>query len=222
MLLSFFACKAQNGETIETHSQNGMSYLALGDSYTIGHKISEKERWPNQLAKALRNDGFSIQNPKIIAKNGWRTDELLDAMHAELNDEKYDLVSVMIGVNNQYQSKNLKNYKEELKTILREAIAKSKEGKECVFVLSIPDYGMTPFGKKKGGNQISEDLKKWNAACKQVSQEMGIAFYNITKISKQAETDSALVASDGLHPSGKMYQLWVEKILPKIEQKLKE
>lgn len=210
------------GSTSEvSENTKSLSYLALGDSYTIGESVPEEKRWPIQLAETLRKDGFSIQSPKIIAKTGWRTDELFSAMNKELSNKKYDLVSVLIGVNNQYQGKSIETYQEELERILEEAITHSKFGKESVFVLSIPDYGLTPFGLNSDKQNISKEIAEFNEVCKTTCKDLDIPFYNITDISLEAKTNLNLVAEDGLHPSGEMYRRWVAEILPQVKALIK-
>lgn len=227
-LLLMMACSSQKNITTNKNATKSakntteMTYLALGDSYTIGERVEEQDRWPVQLTKKLNQAGFSFLQPKIIAKTGWRSDELLNAMNNQLEDEKYDLVSILIGVNNQYQGKNIDTFKSELKTTVEEAIAHSNTGKSHVFMVSIPDYGVTPFGKDSGKENISKEITMYNGICKQTAEDYGIPFYNITDISLKAATNSAMVAEDGLHPSGEMYRQWVEKIAPKIEKKLSE
>ena len=189
--------------------------LALGDSYTIGESVAVSERWPVQLVQSLKRKGYEVEDPKIIAKTGWTTGNLLSAMNAELSSKKYDLVSVLIGVNNQYQGRSIEEYEADLNTIFKEAIAHSNYGKEGVFVLSTPDYGATPFGASNAEN-IGEEIDEFNAVLKRVAQDYGLSYYNITPISKMAKNDPSLVANDGLHPSGKMYKLWVEEILDEV------
>jgi len=195
-----------------------ISYLALGDSYTIGESVIESERWPVQLMLQLQKDGVQVRHPKIIAKTGWRTDELLEAMQEQFDDKKYDLLSVLIGVNNQYQGGELSVYKKEFKKILEQAITQGKQGRRSVFVLSIPDYGVTPFGKESDKKNISKEVEAYNKAARKIAKEMDIPFYDITPISKKAAQDSSLLAKDELHPSGKMYALWIEKIYTKIQK----
>lgn len=214
ILLSLFS----NTSSYAQQEAATINYLALGDSYTIGEGVLESEGWPVQLALRLEKDGIPIKQPKIIAKTGWRTDELLDAMIEQLDEKKYDLVSVLIGVNNQYQGRKLSVYKKEFKEILKKAISHGKQGRRSVFVLSIPDYGVTPFGKKFDKKNISKELKTYNKAAKKIAKKMGIPFYNITAISKKTKLDKSLLAQDELHPSGKMYTLWVEKIYTKIQK----
>ncbi|WP_010229586.1 SGNH/GDSL hydrolase family protein [Gillisia marina] len=198
---------------------NNLSYLALGDSYTIGESVSEDMRWPVQLVRQLRIKGEEINAPKIIAKTGWTTDNLLNAMDANLGNEKYNLVSVLIGVNNQYQNKSIVDYEADLNTIFSEAIEFSKTGKEGVFVVSIPDYGATPFGASNA-EEIGREIAEFNAVLKKVTDQFGLSYYNITPISKMGKSDRSLVANDGLHPSGKMYTLWVNLFGDEVFDKL--
>ncbi|WP_144958862.1 SGNH/GDSL hydrolase family protein [Gillisia sp. Hel_I_86] len=200
-------------------SPDNLGYLALGDSYTIGESVAEDMRWPVQLVGQLRDKEVKINSPKIIAKTGWTTDNLLNAMDANLGNEKYDLVSVLIGVNNQYQNKSIVDYEADLNTIFTEAIASSKTGKEGVFVVSIPDYGATPFGASNA-EEIGREITEFNTVLKKVANQFDVSFYNITPISKMAKSDGSLVASDGLHPSGKMYKLWVDLFFDEVFKKL--
>ena len=198
------------------------SYLALGDSYTIGEKVKLENAWPTQWAEELGEKGRPLKPVKIIAKTGWRSDELLEAMKDKLRvGQKYDLVSLSIGVNNQYQGKPTAVFKKDFKTLLNTAIARSKKGKQRVFVVSIPNYGVTPFGQSKNPEKITRELKQYNSICRKICKEMEVSFYNITPISLRAKNDNSLVASDGLHPSVKMYRLWIEHIKGRVFRKLK-
>ncbi len=186
-----------------------LKFLALGDSYTIGESIEEEGRWPNQLQKRLNVQGIEIANPLIIARTGWRTDELSTAIEkAELNSD-YDLVGLLIGVNNQYQGKNVDSYKPEFEKLLKRAIELAKDDKNRVFVVSIPDYGFTPFGKPKK-DKISKELDEYNLANQEIAKSYGVKYYYITDISRSDE--SGLVAIDNLHPSAKQYGLWSDLI----------
>jgi len=202
-------------ENVFQDDPNNLSYLALGDSYTIGESIPEDSRWPVILSNRLRSKGVEINNPRIIAKTGWTTDNLLNAMDANLEDEKYDLVSVLIGVNNQYQNQSLEEYEKDLHTIFSEAIGFSKLGKDGVFVVSIPDYGSTPFGVSNA-EEIGREIAEFNSIMEKVANQYELAFHNITPISKLAKSDRSLVANDGLHPSGKMYNLWVNFFIDEV------
>jgi lysophospholipase L1-like esterase len=188
-----------------------VKYLALGDSYTIGESIPEKERWPVQLAEALRKKGKQVEQPKIIATTGWRTDNLQNAINiAKLKDE-YGLVSLLIGVNNQYQEKPIAQFTKEFEELLNTAIKLAGGKKENVFVVSIPDYGYTPFGKSKQ-EKISKELDEYNKLSKEITEKYKVKYFYITDISREGLEDPALVAEDGLHPSGKQYGEWVDLI----------
>jgi lysophospholipase L1-like esterase len=219
-----YSCATPNPkqkQTADTKETTSISYLALGDSYTIGESVPSNQRWPILLSKALRAEGHDIQNPIIIAQTGWRTDNLLKAMKAELSTtEKYDLVSILIGVNNQFQGASIEKYEQDLRTLFDQAIEKCSKGKEGVFVLSIPDYGATPYGASRA-ESIGKAIDQWNAVCKKVTLEYQLAWYDITPISRTATENKSLIAEDGLHPSGKMYQLWVDQITTKVLELLK-
>ncbi|MDR5590926.1 SGNH/GDSL hydrolase family protein [Christiangramia sp. SM2212] len=196
------------------------SYLALGDSYTIGESVMETERWPVQLAEQLRERGYKMAAPKIIAKTGWTTEDLLRGMESELNIQRdFDIVSILIGVNNQYQGKPITEYEDDLRTIFNKAVNHSKTMEKGVFAVSIPDYGYTPFGSANQ-ERISAEIDRFNEVFKRVADEFNVPFYNITPISRDAKNNPDLVASDGLHPSGLMYQYWVDQIVNQVAEKL--
>lgn len=196
---------------------NTLSYLALGDSYTIGERVSESERWPNQLAEALTKKGVAVAPPKIIATTGWRTDNLKEAISKADLHHDYDLVSLLIGVNNQYQGKSADQYAIEFEHLLKTAIALANGKSNHVFVVSIPDYGYTPFGLAKK-ETISQQIDEFNAINKRISKQYNVAYHNITDISRKGLDEPSWVADDGLHPSGKMYALWTERILEKFSR----
>jgi lysophospholipase L1-like esterase len=192
-----------------------VKYLALGDSYTIGESVAESERWPMQLSERLRAEGRAIENPRIIAVTGWRTDQLKKAMgEAQLSNE-YGLVSLLIGVNNQYQKKSVESYGPEFEDLLRAAVTLAGGQKKNVFVVSIPDYGYTPFGKPNQA-EISKAVDQFNAVNKAIAGQMGITYVNITDLTREGLSNPEYVAGDGLHPSGKMYARWVDRILPAL------
>lgn len=191
--------------------QSGKKYLALGDSYTIGESVRAHERWPVQLAKTLRDNGKPMGEPTIIATTGWRTDNLSDAIAQADLMTAYDLVSLSIGVNNQYQGKSPNRYAIEFEALLLTAIKLANGIKANVFVVSIPDYGYTPFGKAKQ-IEISKELDHFNEINNAITKKLGVKYFNITDISRNGLDLPDLVAGDGLHPSGKMYGLWVERI----------
>lgn len=188
------------------------AYLALGDSYTIGQSVSLDERWPQQLARTLRAHGMPIGDPVFIAKTGWRTDHLKSAIDSAHLKNEFALVSLSIGVNNQYQGQSAQQYAREFEELLLTAIELAKGVKEHVFVLSIPDYGYIPFGKTRQ-NDISQALEPFNAINESIAKRLGVKYFNITDISRQGLEQSDLIAYDGLHPSGKMYALWVARTL---------
>jgi len=192
--------------SMNVFSQTGTKFLALGDSYTIGESVSEDERWPNQLADTLK-----IARPKIIATTGWRTDDLKGAINSANLQDDYDLVSLLIGVNNQYQGKSSAQYEIEFEDLLKKAIQLAKGKRKNVFVVSIPDYGFTPFGKAKQ-ETISLQLDEFNKINQRITEKYKIKYFSITEISRKGLEDPTLVATDGLHPSGKMYTQWVEVI----------
>jgi len=206
--LAFVIILCMNSTSGNTQS---LKYLALGDSYTIGESVAEAERWPNQLADTLRKRNVDYGKPTIIATTGWRTDNLKNAMTIAQLKNDYDMVSLLIGVNNQYQGKSSKEYEAEFEALLTWAIQLAKGKKENVFVVSIPDYGYTPFGKPKQPT-ISAAIDLFNEINARITYKLGIKYFNITEISRDGLNDPALVAGDGLHPSGKMYSYWVELI----------
>lgn len=219
----FFSCESTSQEIDNQNNtmSNGLSYLALGDSYTIGESVTEDQRWPVQLAKSLTSNGIAVSQPQIIAKTGWTTDELKAKIVSENINKKYDLVSLLIGVNNQYRGRSVEEFRKQYVDLLETAIQFSGNRPQYVFVVSIPDWGVTPFGRNSPKKSISEQIDLFNAIKKEETEKRGILFVDITPISRQAINDPVLIAEDGLHPSGKMYQLWTEKIVPELLKKLK-
>jgi lysophospholipase L1-like esterase len=198
------------------HTIQPMKYLALGDSYTIGESVAEAERWPNQLVDSLIKRSWHIDKPTIIATTGWRTDNLKNAMTIAKLKSEYDLVSLLIGVNNQYQGKSSKEYAIEFEELLKTAIQLAKGKKDRVFVVSIPDYGFTPYGKPKQ-ETITKAIDEFNEINARITYKYGIQYFDITETSRDGLKDASLVAADGLHPSGKMYSYWVELIVKDLE-----
>ncbi len=193
------------------------TYLALGDSYTIGESVKESERFPNQLADSLRADGTKISVVKIIARTGWTTDELQTAINTSglTADSTFSMVSLLIGVNNQYRGRSVEEYKPSFTALLERAIKFAGGKKERVVVVSIPDYAYTPFGR--GQQTISTGIDQFNAANEAITRSMGVAYAQITPISRNGLNDPTLVATDGLHPSGKQYGQWVSVIKPIVK-----
>ena len=189
--------------------------LALGDSYTIGQSVSLEGRWPHQLIDELRTEGVSALYPDYIATTGWTTRNLLQGISSRLDTVKsYNLVSILIGVNNQYQGVPISNYEPDLREIIEIALDLVDQDLSRVLILSIPDYAYTPFGR--GNESISKQIDAYNAIKKNVAEEYGIAFIDITPISREGLLITNLVASDGLHPSEIQYGRWVEAIMPRL------
>ena len=207
------------GLVTQLEAQNfSLKYLALGDSYTIGESVLEKDRWPNQLASRLSKSTNREVKTSIIATTGWRTDNLSNAITIAKLKAEYDLVSLLIGVNNQYQGKPIDQYATEFEELLKTSIWLAKGKKENVFVVSIPDYGFTPYGQKNQA-KISSDIDQFNKVNKKITDQYNVKYINITDISRQGISEQPLVAPDGLHPSGKMYELWVERMSKEITLK---
>lgn len=190
--------------------------LALGDSYTIGESVPVSQRWPMQLVEEMQAEGLSVAEPEIIARTGWTTDDLQQAVtHAELVPP-YDFVFLLIGVNDQYRGRSVESYQPRFQQLLGEAIAFAGDRPRRVVVLSIPDYSVTPFARRGDPGRIAEEITQYNAVNKTVSDNLGVHYVDITPISQEAGADASLLAPDGLHPAGRMYQLWVEKTLPVV------
>lgn len=190
------------------------NYLALGDSYTIGEGVEISERWPIQLVEKLNGNGYNISNVDIIAKTGWTTTNLIDAIDQK-DIDSFNLVSLLIGVNNQFQNLSFDDFKMEFDILLNTAIEISRTPKK-VFVVSIPDYGVTPFGAANS-EKIGREIDMYNAYIMEQCKGRAVPFVDITQISRmQADAPEAL-ASDRLHPSGHQYGKWVEKMLPIVE-----
>ena len=214
LLCSFIA----NGVSQNIKIKEPIHFLALGDSYTIGQSVATTENWPNQLSFALTYKGFNVQETKIIAQTGWRTDNLRSAINQQQPLNGYNLVSLLIGVNNQYQGGNIQTYLKEFEELLTTAIQLAGNSPEHVFVLSIPDYAYTPFGK--GNPLISSQINQFNEINRQIAENYKVKYIDITPISRNGLVQPDLVASDGLHPSGKMYSLWVQEIMKSVEKEV--
>ena len=204
----------------EAKSQNNnYNILSLGDSYTIGESVCETCRFPEQLKDSLSNNTKDTSfNLKIVATTGWTTTNLLNGISNENLPNNYDLVTLLIGVNNQYQGKDFSIYEKEFPELVDIAITKAKGDKKRVIVVSIPDYAYTPFGK--GNTTISSEIDTYNAFAENYCNANNITFVNITDITRNGLEDTELVASDGLHPSKKAYSLFVERLLPYALEKL--
>ncbi|MDE0470637.1 MAG: SGNH/GDSL hydrolase family protein [Ekhidna sp.] len=197
------------------------TFLALGDSYTIGEAVSENERWPMQLSDRLLKDSIRLK-PTIMAATGWTTDELMSEIEKSNIRGPYDLVSLLVGVNNQYRGYSEKQFEAEFKALLDQAIGFAGGNNHHVFVVSIPDYGVTPFVRKKDLNaeRVKYELDRYNAIAQKIATLREVSFMNITPISRKAGNSPELTAADGLHPSGKMYGMWVDHIYTQVYNSL--
>jgi lysophospholipase L1-like esterase len=193
-------------------------FLALGDSYTIGQSVESNERWPNQFVDELVNLGYNVKELRIIAQTGWTTSSLQNAINQQMPIEGYNLISLLIGVNNQFFGGNVQTYTPQFQTLLQQAIALAGGNPSNVFVLSIPDYAYTPFGN--GNPSISAGIDAFNDANRFLASIYQVRYVDITPISRNGLLMPELVASDGLHPSGLMYRLWVEEIVQYVENEL--
>jgi lysophospholipase L1-like esterase len=195
-------------------------YLALGDSYTIGESVPESDRWPDQLASRLQAQGVQTEIT-TIARTGWTVNELWQAIQVKPPEGTYDLVTLLIGVNDQYRGHPAVGYRDDFRFILNIAIEYAGGDPNRVIVLSIPDWGMTPFAAGRDTQAIAREIDEFNSINREEAESAGVHYVNITPISRMVTADSDLVASDGLHPSGGMYSQWVDQILPIAQEILK-
>lgn len=193
-----------------------ISYLALGDSYTIGESVEPASRWPVALAQRLRADGVALQDPRIIATTGWTTDELSAAMDAAEPLGQWDFVSLLVGVNDQYRGRPVDAFRPAFATLLDRAIALARGRPDRVMVLTIPDWGVTPFGRDSGRDRdaISTRLDQYNTAVRELCAERGVALVDIAPVSRARGGEAEMVAADGLHPSAALYGHWTALALP--------
>lgn len=203
--------------TTPAPSNQAIRYLALGDSYTIGESVPENERWSNQLAELLRAspqlDGRDVE-VTIIARTGWTTAELWQGIEMRAIQPPYDMVSLLIGVNNQYRGYDINEYREQFRFLLEKAIEYAGDKPANVFVLSIPDWGVAPFAAGRDAAKIAQEIDSFNAVNREEAEKLGIAYVDVTPVSREAANDPSLIAGDGLHPSGRMYAEWAKLTLP--------
>lgn len=212
----FASCNSENMD------EKSFDYLALGDSYSIGESVDVSERYPVQLKDSLQKHNIKINNLKIVAKTGWTTDELSNGIDSAEFLESYDLVTLLIGVNNQYRGRDLDNYRKEFTELLSRAIQFACDDPEKVIVISIPDWGVTPFAEGRDTAKIAKEIDAYNSVNYQESKNAGVHYVDVTAISREARINKELIAKDGLHPSGNMYSRWVEKVLPLATQILQK
>lgn len=195
-----------------TSEEKKHSFLALGDSYTIGEAVPENECWPMQLVEMLNNVGKVFIKPQIIATTGWTSDELIEAIKTENPQGPFDLVSLLIGVNNQYRGYSKEVYAKEFEDLLNQAIDFAGGIAIHVVVVSIPDWGATPFAKDRNIGEIAKEIDEYNTINREISLLKGVHYVDITLGSRLSLSDYSLVTTDELHPSGKEYRKWTEEI----------
>ena len=206
-----------NPQLFAQSKKDTMTILALGDSYTIGESVLLQDNFPYQAVHMLRNDGYPFMPPEIIAKTGWATDELQTAINKHKFLPRYDFVTLLIGVNNQYRGRTVENYKPEFESLLKQAIRFAGNEPKHVFVLSIPDWGVTPFAEGRNRNQIANEIDDYNAVNKTIAQHYKVNYIDITPGTREAAKDPTLLAPDGLHPSAKDYNRWAVLLANKIK-----
>lgn len=191
-------------------------FLALGDSYTIGEGVDPDGRWPVLLARALRGDGLALEDPQIVATTGWTTDELSAGIDAAAPQGPFALVALLIGVNNQYRGRPLEEYRQQFGELLERAIGFAGGRADRVLVLSIPDWGVTPFARQSGRDltQVARELDAFNAIAREACDGRGVAFVDVTAHSRAHGAEPAMLADDGLHPSAAMYAAWAQLARP--------
>lgn len=197
-----------------------ITYLALGDSYTIGEKVAGKDNFPNQTVAQLKTNGVSIQQATIVAKTGWTTDELKTGIASTKLLKQYDFVTLLIGVNNQYRGRKVVDFIPEFEDLLNKAIQLAGNDTSHVMVLSIPDWGITPFAEGRDRKKISAEIDEYNTASQLIAEKAKVKYLNITNSTRKAAEDNTLLTDDGLHPSAKEYAKWAEQVAIFIKSKI--
>ena len=205
------------GIMLSTHT-----LLCLGDSYTIGESVLPAENFPNQTISLLRKDGYAFEDPEIVAKTGWTTDELQDAIDKHSFKDSYDFVTLLTGVNNQYRGRTVEDYRPGFESLLKQAIQFANGKADHVIVLSIPDWGVTPFARDRDTKQIALEIDNYNSVNKALAESHKVRYIDITPASREAISDRSLIAGDGLHPSAKEYAKWSESLSLLIKSIIKE
>ncbi|MCS6808919.1 MAG: SGNH/GDSL hydrolase family protein [Bacteroidota bacterium] len=206
--------------------QDSLSYLALGDSYTIAERLDIRHSWAIQIAGLVRAEGIPLKNPDILARTGWRTDQLLEALRSMLDTAttlpcQYDVVSLLIGVNNQYQGGTLERFRSEYVALLHIAITLTQGNPSRVLALSIPDYSVTPFAQNLNRQAIAQDIDRFNAVQREECSKLRVPFVDITSLSRAFVHQPFPWVSDGLHPSPEQYAAWARAALPTMLQALR-
>jgi lysophospholipase L1-like esterase len=214
--ISIPAFSQQKNDTMHIYN-----YLALGDSYTIGEAVLLHQSFPYQAVQILRNAGYDFQAPEIIAKTGWTTDELEEAVKHYRFLPKYDYVTLLVGVNNQYRGREAIEYKHQFEGLLQKAIGLANGKKDHVIIVSIPDYSVTPYAANSDREKIAREIDSFNGINKALSIQYKVQYMEITEGLRDAANDATLLASDGLHPSEKEYAKWAAKLAELITSLLK-
>lgn len=199
---------------------NNYSYLALGDSYTIGEQVLPEENFPSQTVMLLNKtaDGsLHYVAPEIIATTGWTTDELNKAIDATNITKQYDIVSLLVGVNNQYRGMPIENFAAGFEHLLQRAIYFANNIPNHVFVLSIPDWGVTPFAAARDTKKIATEIDAYNTVCRTIAAKLNTHFIDITGAQRSDGNKDAFLAADKLHPSGKEYAKWAAQLATAIK-----
>lgn len=204
------------GPIVSIGQNDSIAFLALGDSYTAATSESQANGWPEQLVQILKKKGILINSPEILAKAGWTSADLLTNIEAQQLAPSYGLVSLLIGVNNQYKGKDINIFKKEFPQLLETSIALAQNNPKNVFVLSIPDWSATPFARLRDKKKIVKELGNYNAIIEEEAKKRNVLFIEITQSSRNAAVNPSLIASDSLHPSKKMYKIWAKKISKKL------
>lgn len=205
----------------QTMPDKKYTYLALGDSYTIGESVSAEDNFPFQTIKLLKKEGYVFQEPTIVAKTGWTTDELQRGIRKVSLEKEYSVVSLLIGVNNQYRGRALDEYANHFEELLKQSIQYAGNKVNHVFILSIPDWGITPFAEGRDRNKIAREIDAFNEAAKKLAAVYSVHYVEITTGTREALNDNSLLAEDKLHPSGKEYFRWAQKLVTLIATELK-
>tara|TARA_B100002052_G_scaffold220321_1_gene202272 strand:+ start:486 stop:1187 length:702 start_codon:yes stop_codon:yes gene_type:complete len=191
--------------------ESSYSFIALGDSYTIGEGVNENERWPNQFVDVAYENGVDFDQPIIIAETGWKTYDLLNAINQTNFTKKYDYVSLLIGVNNQFNSRPIDEFEQDLNDLMEE-MKKIKKNDGSIIIISIPDWGYSPFGESSDMIDISSQIDLFNSSLRKFASTNNLKFVDVTEISRRGIDEPNLIAGDSLHPSGIMYLEWAKKI----------
>jgi lysophospholipase L1-like esterase len=190
--------------------------LALGDSYTIGESVAAEERWPVRVAAMMRARGVRVAEPTIVAKTGWTTEELASGIDAARLSGPYDIVTLLIGVNNQYRARSADEYRAQFRALLSRSVEFAGGRASRVIVVAIPDWSVTPFAKGRDRANIAAEIDAFNAINRDEARRLGARYLDVVPISRRASAESGLVAHDGLHPSAAMYDEWAQAVLPVV------